>query len=253
MRRSLLVVAAVLVLGTAVAAQVTWTVTPSPVPTEQVIRMTLTNRSGSSITLPSTAPWSIRDLLGGLVYGPIGLTVLVPLPDQQAITYTWNQKDRTSAFLAPGAYEVWIGYFDAKFQNQTLKAPLQIDPDRITVSGQPAPGVTVKLLVSSPRAPQLPYVAGLALAIRPELPIGGNRFLALAPDALLVLSLTAGPPIFRDFQGSLDASGAATAALGIPSHAALKGITVHAAHVTLHASAPNGILSYSAPQAIQIQ
>jgi hypothetical protein len=223
------------------------------VPTEQVIKLTIRNNSGSSITLPSTAPWTIRDMQGGLVFGPIGLTVLVPLPDKQAKTYSWNQADSSNRFVKPGAYQAWVDYYDAKFQKQTLKTSFQIDPDKLTVSGQPAPGASVKLLLSSPGAPQQPYVAAVALSTAPELPIGGNRLLALTPDALFVLSLLAGPPIFQNFSGNLDASGAATATLAIPNIGSLKGLTVHAAHVTLNASAPSGILGYSAPQPIRIQ
>jgi len=253
-RTLLLGLSVCLVSGTLACAQVSWIVSPSPVPTGQQIKLVITNNSGGNITLPSTAPWSIHlpTPPGGLVFGPIGLAVLVGLPDKQSKSYTWDQQAGGRPVL-PGTYEARIDYLDMNRKRITLAKLFQITSDQLTVSGTASPGGTVTLTLNSSSAPTLAYQVGLAFFTSPTLPIGGNRELELAPDALTVLSLLVGPPTFVGFSGSLDGQGTAKAAINIPNVGALKGVAFHAAYVTLAPAAPAGIFSYSAAKRIQIQ
>jgi hypothetical protein len=106
--------------------------------------------------------------------------------------------------------------------------------------------------LSSPGDPGLAYQVASSFGSGP-IPIDA-RFLDLAPDTLLWLS--AGgmlPTTFRDYAGTLDASGRGNATLVIPPDSALVGIPVHTGFLTLCGTAPSGVQSISNTVGFQVQ
>ena len=75
------------------------------------------------------------------------------------------------------------------------------------------------------------FVAAASLATSPTLDLGCGQQVALAPDALLLASLTV-PSVFEGFQGTLDASGNQTLQVNLPAAAELVGLTFYLAFVT---------------------
>ncbi|MBN2490471.1 MAG: hypothetical protein JXQ29_06445, partial [Planctomycetes bacterium] len=114
----------------------------------------------------------------------------------------------------------------------------------LTGSGAGAPGTNLDFALNMAGNAGLPYQMGSSFGNGP-IPID-SRKLELSLDDLLVLSVSnALPAIFRNYAGVLDASGKASARLGIPNLPVLKGIRIYTAFVTLKATAPSGIASIS--------
>jgi len=110
----------------------------------------------------------------------------------------------------------------------------------IAVSGQPSPGGTIDLDLLSGLDPGLGYQVGSSFGTGP-IPID-TRKLGLSPDPLLVLSVGGvAPKVFEAYSGTLDSQGRGKARIRIPSVAALKGVRIHTAFVTLLATAPSGV------------
>jgi hypothetical protein len=122
----------------------------------------------------------------------------------------------------------------------------------INSSGSAKIGGTLSLILYSPSAASKAYAAGCSFGTGP-IPIDTRR-INLSPDALLVLS-TSGllPAVFSGFSGSLDGSGNSVAKIVIPNSAAIVGIKVRNAFLTLDAAAPSGILTLSNTCAFTIQ
>lgn len=115
---------------------------------------------------------------------------------------------------------------------------------QIVASGAPNPGSTVILRLSAPSDAGLTYQVGSSLGTGP-IPID-TRKLNLSLDDLLELSVKGLlPGIFRNYAGTLDAKGAATASIVIPNHAGFIGVRLHTAFLTLKATAPSGVSSIS--------
>ena len=115
---------------------------------------------------------------------------------------------------------------------------------QISGSGSTRPGGTVQLALVSTADPNLPYQAGTSLGAGP-IPID-TRTLGLSVDPLL-LGCVSGwfASVFQGYAGTLDGSGAGAAKILIPNNAALIGVRLHTAFVTLAASAPSGVKSIS--------
>jgi hypothetical protein len=125
-----------------------------------------------------------------------------------------------------------------------LKTRFTVDRTNIAGSGNPTPGSPIDFALLSPGDAGLPYQVGTSLGDGPT-PID-TRTLGLSLDDLLVVS-TSGlwPGIFVGYSGILDAQGQAKARINIPGLAALKGVRLHTAFVTVLGSAPSGIRSIS--------
>jgi hypothetical protein len=123
----------------------------------------------------------------------------------------------------------------------------------LTNTGVPRAGSTVTFDVRSARDPGQLYAMGVSLSTVPGIPIGEGRTLELTPDALFFAAYGL-PATFQNWIGALDASGRAMPgpAFAIPGEPALAGLRPAFAFVTLHASAPDGIESFSDPVTLTI-
>ncbi|MBN2490174.1 MAG: hypothetical protein JXQ29_04935 [Planctomycetes bacterium] len=122
----------------------------------------------------------------------------------------------------------------------------------LNLGGAPTPGGAVDLDLFSIRDAGLGYQLGSSFGTGP-IPID-SRLLHLDLDALLVLSVGGSlPGIFENYAGALDAQGRAKARIRIPALAALKGVRIHTAFVTVRASAPSGVANLSNTALFTIQ
>ncbi len=234
-----------------VSAQVLLTVYPDPVPLEQSVVIKIENRMRSTIQLPSSAPWAIRDSLGGLVFAPMGLPVMVPVKPLASVQWTWDQKDNNQKQVKAGTYEARVSYW-LNNQKYPLKTPFQIDQVTLGVSGKATPGGRVNLDMHAPISTGMPYQLACSLGDTPGLPLPVKRLLRLNPDPLFFMSLLYPGSTFQNFTGITSKSGYGTGYVHIPNNTALIGVTFYAAYVTLHAAAPGGIHVYSTSKAILI-
>lgn len=114
----------------------------------------------------------------------------------------------------------------------------------IAGSGTTRPGGHVSLALRAVESPGLPYQVGASMSLGPIRFDG--RELALGADALLFLSLSGlWPSVFAGFRGVLDGQGQARADIHIPNAAALIGLRIHSAFVTVDPKSPSGIRSVS--------
>ncbi len=93
--------------------------------TGEMVRITFTNTGSVPITLPNTAPWTIKDPYGRIVYSPMAAMVITPIAPGGSKTWTWDQRDNAGARVPPGTYTVELrtqnaGTFTATF---TIQAP----------------------------------------------------------------------------------------------------------------------------------
>lgn len=97
-----------------------------------------------------------------------------------------------------------------------------------------ARGQTSTIDVDLPGMGGKPYVLLPALATSPAILVTGGRFLALAPDALLLFALSMPNSVLAtNLAGTLDASGHASAKFTIPNVPAAAGLPIHFAALTL--------------------
>jgi hypothetical protein len=111
-------------------------------------------------------------------------------------------------------------------------------------SGSGQRGRPILFSLFAPADAGLPYQMASAFGNGP-IPIG-PRQIELSPDSLLLISVQGVfPTIFQNYAGFLDAQGNASARLNIPNIAALKGVRIYTAFLTLKPSAPSGVESIS--------
>jgi hypothetical protein len=114
----------------------------------------------------------------------------------------------------------------------------------ITGTGSPRIGAIMTLALAAPGDGSLPYQVGSSLGDG-VIPID-TRLLRLMPDVLLVVSVQGWlPTIFVRYTGFLDATGKASAEIRTPNAAALAGLRIHSAFVTIKPGAPSNIESIS--------
>lgn len=114
----------------------------------------------------------------------------------------------------------------------------------LSASGSPARGGTIDLDLLSTADAGAGYQVGSSLGTGP-IHIDA-RLLELSPDPLLVASVGGNlPTIFGGFAGTLDSAGKAQAKIHIPAIAALQGVRIYSAFVTLSLSAPSGVSNIS--------
>jgi len=249
MHRTILTLTVLLSLSALACAQgVKVDVFPDPVPTGQPVSINITNFTNGPIVVHP----------GGLeVISPDGVVSRIPGADPgdvfeagAAKLVRWDQTH--SGRLAPaGEHVARFTFFGAAGNVVTVEKKFQITNDRLTVSGDPLPGLDLRFRLDSPRAAGTRYQLACSFSTDPGIALPGNRLLGLAPDTLFFLSVFAGQGIFHDFSGALDADGTADASVSIPDLPELLGVRIHAAYVTFIPS-DGSFLTYSAPAGFTI-
>jgi hypothetical protein len=121
----------------------------------------------------------------------------------------------------------------------------------VHASGIPSLGTAYPVYVSVPADAGKVYILGAAFSPEPGFTIGG-RTVPLNLDALFAVSQTV-PAVFRNFAGTLNASGQAAAIVNIPAAPALKGFSFYVAGVIIDASAPGMIGTITNAEHIVLQ
>lgn len=102
---------------------------------------------------------------------------------------------------------------------------------RITASGAPNPGETIRFDLYAPEGRGRHFQ--LATALGPGPTCWGGHRIPLAIDPLLVLSISGrAPRIFEGYAGTFDAHGVAVAKLHLPRDRAMVGVRLYTAFVT---------------------
>jgi hypothetical protein len=99
-------------------------------------------------------------------------------------------------------------------------------------------GQPFTMKVSIPQYPGAFYMTALSFGCSPGLTLPGGIHVWLAPDAFFFLSLTQMPPLFQNFQGILNAQGAAGPVLNVPNVPLLAGLRFFAAVVAFNGTTP---------------
>jgi hypothetical protein len=113
--------------------------------------------------------------------------------------------------------------------------------DALIPSGTPMRGATIHFHLEDRSRPHARYVVRCAFSRVPGITVPGVGTVHLAPDALFFLSGQA-PSIFRNFAGTLDQAGRATASVSIPNVRNLRGLTFYTSFLTV---GPSGIALYN--------
>ncbi|MBN2491499.1 MAG: hypothetical protein JXQ29_11680 [Planctomycetes bacterium] len=225
---------------------VTFSIEPKEAALAQSVLVVLDNQSSNTLMLPGGLwPWSMYDGNSALVYAPPALLVSTPVPPRTKMQWGWSQRDRNGAQVPPGAYEARIYFTVVGGGGYQGRAPLTIKPIALLVKGTAAPGSHVDFPLYAYPSANLIYRLALSFGGTPGIALPDQREVPLRYDLLLALSLVAGPPLFGDFVGTLDAKGQATAYVNIPNHPILRGYTIYAAFVTFDPAAPSGIRTIS--------
>ncbi len=112
----------------------------------------------------------------------------------------------------------------------------------------PVPGGEIRFVLRG--APAAPYQAAASLG-NSGIPVSGGRTIPLAPDPLLVLSVSNTlPTVFKQFTGVCDVRGDAAISILLPASPGLKGITLHVGFVNLGGGA---VLNISNDHAVTIR
>jgi len=153
----------------------------------------------------------------------------------KAVSTVWNQKNANALSITPRntflcATETTIQEIDgggAVLQTYSLSASLRITgvgeygSRRVTTSGTPTPGNTLLIAVHSGKTSDSgkSYYLGMSFSTRPAVGIFPNgEVLNLATDDLFFTTTSNSlPHIFINFQGVLDSTGSAQAAVIIPA------------------------------------
>jgi hypothetical protein len=139
---------------------------------------------------------------------------------RQQIVRTWTfEADRNKAITGAVLYG---------------SRPLIVD-----TTGGTRPGTKVPVILSFPHntAPGASYFLACSLALRPGIPVGGER-LDLAPDPLFYASAqNMLPTVFQNFRGILNSAGQTTAVVNLPPVLALDGLRVFCGGLAIIGSA----------------
>jgi len=106
-------------------AKVTFTTDKHVYKRGETVTFTLYNGLDTTVTLTSTAPWSIGRPDGSMVFAPIGAMVLVDVKPGETRVWTWDQKGSDGNQVMPGFYlarlDTAAGEFTARFNVAGLR------------------------------------------------------------------------------------------------------------------------------------
>jgi len=231
---------AVLALSCALAhAQgITSTVGPRPGLTGNPFSNGFCNNTGGTIFFPSSAPWTIRDQAGGLVFGPIGLPVVQQLGNGLCRTFQWDGRNSGGQPVPPGLYLWEVHWLDAQMNPQPpIRTCFEITDAFVSICANRTTvpiSCSAQLTFHSPLSAGLAYVAASALSTAPPIVLSACREVPLALDGLLLISLCSSGPIFVGYCGVLDSSGNAPAEVRFPNDFRLIGVGFETSFVTVN-------------------
>jgi len=134
------------------------------------------------------------------------------------------------------------------FMVETYDLPLSL-----ALSGPPAIGTSVDVLIDSPADPGLRYFMAASLSTYPATPIG-DRYVPLHNGWLAQLSMNPSNGIFVDFRGVLDGAGhSSDPTIVFPDNPDLVGKTLFIAALTLNPVGSPRLKNISAPLTITIE
>ncbi len=93
------------------------------------IKIMLYNNMESSIYLPNSAPWGIKDAAGFTIYSPISLQVVTEVKPGEVKVWIWDQRDNMGNYVGPGIYYAYIEILEPRktlytsFEITTLSPP----------------------------------------------------------------------------------------------------------------------------------
>jgi len=122
------------------------------------------------------------------------------------------------------------------------------------VSANPKPGGKVALGVTSNGAAGELYVFASSLSANSGTPLPGGLRFPLDPDGLFfATAANLLPTLFQNYRGHLGVDGTANLTIQVPSLAALVGLTIHTAGLTVNLAAPTGIHVISNVATVQVE
>jgi len=72
------------------------------------ITFRLVNNCTEDIILPNSAPWTIRDSSGRVVFSPVSLQVVTRIEPGSFKEWSWNQRDSYGRSVEPGTYYITV-------------------------------------------------------------------------------------------------------------------------------------------------
>ena len=111
----------------------------------------------------------------------------------------------------------------------------------LSMTAPPKLGTAVPMTLNSPGDAGKTYVLASSFG-NSGIPMPGKRSIPLALDALTILTVqNLVPSVFKNYQGTLNGSGVATATLALPGTSALTGQTIYSAFIVVDQKGPGGI------------
>ncbi len=235
--RHLLSVAALLLAGTAVLAQVTATVSPPVAPVGCEIRITLANDTNQVLN-SGACPFTVQDSNGNSVFSPfICILIIIPIAPGQTHDFTWNQTDNFGNQVPPGNYTVTMN-----LQNgSTVNLPLTIGGVNAGLGtlGVQRPGLARPLYLCAPNDANAIYFCAASVTTITGVPTCAGINFPLDIDALFLYS-TSAQGNFLNMVGALGPTGSTVSPIvNLPNDPALSGASYNMAFLTIDFSNPN--------------
>lgn len=174
----------------------------------ETVQIAFQNTGSVTIELPNSAPWTIKDGLGRVVFTPIAAQVITNVAPGETRTWSWNGRDNFGNYVAPGTYTVELstrnaGTFTASF---TIQAPA-------------LPDLVVESVTYTPATPTVGTTLTFQITVRNQ---GG------APAGLFYIKLEGLAGAQYASVSGLPAGSRVTVSLQLPLSAATETFTITA-------------------------
>lgn len=70
------------------------------------VRFGVRNDGKTTFNLKNSAPWTIQNGSGQVIFSPVAAQVITPIASGQSKEWTWNQKSNDGKFVASGKYQI---------------------------------------------------------------------------------------------------------------------------------------------------
>jgi len=130
----------------------------------ETVHITFANLGSVNITLANTAPWTIVDALGRVIYTPMAAMVLTTVAPGDTRTWSWDQRDNSGLQVAPGTYTVELETMDAGKFTTTFVIQAPPTPQK--------PDLVIESLTYQPTTPRIGETVTFYVKVKN---IGGAR------------------------------------------------------------------------------